>query len=365
MVCLFRYIILAILIAPLPALAIGRNTAHAASGKFGFWCNFDGETAPAAPSEDLRSDDLSEDDANEQLNGTVERLVKTILGTAGVSGTFDLRPTIVGDTGIAYSALRDAEHGKDRYLLYNPAFFKKVASSGSRRPWPQLLVLAHEIAHHLNGDTLLTEFEDQESFPKTLDALQYTYSYRGKYDDTDWIDNPDVVRGFPPYRSEAEADRFAGSTLYKLGIGDDELRKVAASVFREPQPTMRHPSADVRVDNVLAGWKSARNKLPQKADIETVEAEKRKKQAALDALRSEFEKVQRRANDCTSCNDCADRFSDAPDGSIAAEAMAYYLYTRCNSNNRRMSRCCDLFSMYFHIETQSPIWKFMKRHLME
>jgi hypothetical protein len=78
-----------------------------------------------------------------------QRITNEILAFYGVDDLIELKANDVVPNAAAYIV-----KGTDRLVVYNPAFFSKLAlSPGDLRTFKQF-ILAHEIAHHLNGHTL-------------------------------------------------------------------------------------------------------------------------------------------------------------------------------------------------------------------
>ena len=60
-----------------------------------------------------------------------------------------------------------------RYIFYNPSWFTKI-SVDSKTNWPIVLVLAHEIAHHLLGQALNVDRSDADRVADELPADEYS-----------------------------------------------------------------------------------------------------------------------------------------------------------------------------------------------
>ena len=51
-------------------------------------------------------------------------------------------------------------NASQRYIFYDPDFIESIRSRAAN-DWPRYFTLAHEIAHHINGDTLLHHESDR------------------------------------------------------------------------------------------------------------------------------------------------------------------------------------------------------------
>ena len=102
-----------------------------------------------------------------------------------------------------------------RYIHYNPLFINSIKEE-SKTYWSMVFVLAHEIGHHINGDSL--KHADLE-----ITKLE-----------------------------ELAADKFAGCALAHLGASSYELQK-AVNILSEAGDT-EHPPRDARMVSAFSGW---------------------------------------------------------------------------------------------------------------
>jgi hypothetical protein len=140
----------------------------------------------------------------------VQQVVKEILDVIGLQPNFTMKIARVSNIEAVIS------HHK-RYILYNPEFITGV-NNATKDKWAFVLLLAHEIGHHLNGHTL-----------------------------------KNVSNRLP---LELEADEFAGFVLKKLGASLEEAQLVM-NYIAGTEASATHPA---RVDRMLAianGWKRA------------------------------------------------------------------------------------------------------------
>lgn len=108
--------------------------------------------------------------------------------------------------------------GRRRAILYNQDFMERL----ERGDWMRLSILAHEIAHHLNGDPIAAA-----SASETRDM-------------------------------ESQADRYSGFILQQLGASLNDVQAAIKAINTE-QGTAIHPPKSVRLAAVTNGWISARD----------------------------------------------------------------------------------------------------------
>lgn len=173
------------------------------SSRFSFTCNYSSGAGGAT-----RSIATSAPDANGL------RAVGEIMTEAGLKPNFKV---LAGDVPNASAFVHDGE----RVIVYNKAWLGDLTRSVASK-WAIYAVLAHEIGHHLNGDTM----------PRA-----------GSYADRDAAKN---------HEQELAADYFAGFVLAKLGASLDE----ATSAVRKygGAETHSHPSRERRIAEHTSGW---------------------------------------------------------------------------------------------------------------
>ena len=111
-----------------------------------------------------------------------------------------------------------------RYILYNEKFMSALASA-AENDWTSVSILAHEIAHHLNGHTM-------DKF-----GMQH--------------------------QQELEADEFSGYVLRKLGASVTDAQQ-ALAIIAENVDTKTHPARDKRLKAIAKGWQKADQQLQGK-----------------------------------------------------------------------------------------------------
>ena len=105
-----------------------------------------------------------------------------------------------------------------RFLLYKQSFIQG-ANQRAGTDWAGISIMAHEIAHHMLGHTL--------------------------------------VHGGSRSDDELWADRWSGFVLYRLGASRDEAT-AAVRTIAPAQETPTHPGRAERVDAIIHGWTNAR-----------------------------------------------------------------------------------------------------------
>lgn len=140
--------------------------------------------------------------------------VGEIMSASGLVPNFKL---LTGNVPNASAFVQDGE----RVIVYSKAWMDDLGRSVPSK-WTIYAVLAHEIGHHLNGDTM----------PRA-----------GSYADRDAAAN---------HGQELAADYFAGFVLAKLGASLDEatsaVRKYAGAESRS------HPGRERRIAEHTRGW---------------------------------------------------------------------------------------------------------------
>ena len=103
-----------------------------------------------------------------------------------------------------------------RVIAFNPAFMKAAEAQVGGSPWGPISIMAHEIAHHLSGHT--------------------------------------IVPGGSRPEIELEADKFSGYVLQKMGAPLAEAQRMILTVgSSHGSPT--HPAKDQRADAIQQGWR--------------------------------------------------------------------------------------------------------------
>jgi Caspase domain len=140
-------------------------------------------------------------------------VVQRIVSAIGIPMTqFEVRAS----SDVSNAEATTENGGRDRLILYNPAWMDGLKSSIATN-WSDWLVLAHEVGHHV-------AFHMDPTFPN--------------------------------HEAELQADYFAGFILEKLGAPLPEVQLAMAMVSAD-QETATHPAKAKRVAEVRKGWEAA------------------------------------------------------------------------------------------------------------
>jgi len=127
-------------------------------------------------------------------------------------------------------------YGGHRYIVYDKAFMAKI-DKASDTGWASLSILAHEIGHHLNGDTNLLEHN-----PPTRAELRRNRE------------------------NELAADEFSGNILAQLGA---TLKQAQAAMRAMPdvsnEETSTHPKRSRRLVAIEEGYNKGKAKAARTA----------------------------------------------------------------------------------------------------
>ena len=139
-----------------------------------------------------------------------QQLLADILRITGVQSNFELKEAKVLNLEATIS------HRK-RYILYNPSYITQL-NNISHTKWAAMVLIAHEVGHHLNGHTM---------------------SKSGS--------TPEL---------ELEADEFAGFVMYKLGATLSQSQEVMHYIANA-ETSSTHPGRNARLLAIAKGWNKA------------------------------------------------------------------------------------------------------------
>jgi hypothetical protein len=177
---------------------VGISIASATTIKLDGSCSYFGETLPAKTDVIVPPDD------------DISNLIQRIVDVSGLARNFEIRAALVPNAAAV-------NLGSTRYILYNPSFMTDIAAATQDR-WAASGILAHEIGHHLNGDTL----QPGGSRPTI----------------------------------ELKADYFSGFILQKLGASLEDATAVIEK-FAPEAGDVTHPGRHERIASITSGWTTA------------------------------------------------------------------------------------------------------------
>ena len=139
-----------------------------------------------------------------------ENTVFEIVHLVGLEPNFEIR------AGNVPNAIATIQDGK-RLIVYSQSFMFDIQNrTGSH--WPSISILAHEIAHHLNGHTI-----------------------------SDLGSRPEL---------EIQADKWSGFVLAKMGATVEQAKQAIAS-FGSALGSATHPPKSARLEAIAVGWQEA------------------------------------------------------------------------------------------------------------
>ena len=170
-------------------------------------CSYDGEPVTAA--------------AN-TLNGSppseCSNAVYKIMGYTGLPANFVVVSGPVPNA--AAVIMLDQNKVPRRVIAFNPQFISAAEAQVGGSPWGPMSIMAHEIAHHLSGHT--------------------------------------IVPGGSRPEIELEADKFSGFILEKMGAPLSAATQMVQAIGTV-HPTATHPDKAARANAITQGWIEACN----------------------------------------------------------------------------------------------------------
>jgi hypothetical protein len=137
----------------------------------------------------------------------MQQMLDDVISVVGLQPDFQLREAKVLNIEATISH-------KKRYISYNPQFISQISALTNDR-WAILTLLAHEVAHHLDGHTI----NKNGSRPEL----------------------------------ELQADEFAGFVLRKLGATLQQSQEVIKYIA-SPTGSATHPPRESRMLAIQTGW---------------------------------------------------------------------------------------------------------------
>lgn len=145
-----------------------------------------------------------------EAGSSAQTVIKGIMSAIGLRPNFELRAANVPNAAAVMIKNK-------RYILYNPEFMNQINTAAGTN-WAAISILAHEIAHHLNGHTL----DQYGSRPAT----------------------------------ELEADEFSGFVLQRMGAALPDAQ-AALALISSPAGSKTHPPKYRRLESIASGWNNA------------------------------------------------------------------------------------------------------------
>jgi hypothetical protein len=139
-----------------------------------------------------------------------------------------------------------------RFIKYDLAFMKKLSRDSTA--WEGMLILAHEIGHHIFSHIILNR----------VNSLSFDYALNG---DTPGYDRREKQYYEGQFKQELEADRFAGFIMAKLGIRFEKIDQFYRKLdkYYKGFKKLTHPPIDKRIIALKEGFdqnNSTLSKLP-------------------------------------------------------------------------------------------------------
>lgn len=170
-------------------------------------------------------------------NSEASKLVDTILGVVGIQNNFIVKQC-PGSKGV-YAA----EINNLRFILFDDEYVESLTNNDK---WTSILILAHEVGHHVNGHPL-------------------DYLLQSVPDISEWA----LMK---KRKKELEADEFAGFVLAKLGgpieVGVNLFNKIASD---DDDTYKTHPKSHKRIKAFEKGYNKANSINFNEDNIKTAE----------------------------------------------------------------------------------------------
>lgn len=226
-----------------------------------------------------------------------ESVVKEIVDATGLFPHFDVMAAGVPNAAAIIK-------GAKRLILYDQYFVRSLREMAGTR-WAPISVMAHEIAHHLNGHTL----EATGSRPAI----------------------------------ELESDYYSGFVLQRMGATMTEAR-VAMEKFGSTDGSTTHPPKHDRLAAISNGWTKACETDPKCHQEADSEVRQRPVQDEPDTRKLEKSRPRRGRDSCEYANDGA---CDEPDrcdrGTDTSDCKADKVVTD-PVTERQFGRSCCMFN---------------------
>ena len=148
--------------------------------------------------------------------GAAERAAERIMEASGLTADFEIVVDPGSDNAAAGISSPCGHLRSCRVILYDPDFLRDIERRTDE--WGPISIMAHEVAHHLQGHTVFGE------------------------------------GSIPP--NELDADFYSGFVLQKLGASL-ESAQAAMRLIASPRGSSSHPPRRERLEYIARGWRKA------------------------------------------------------------------------------------------------------------
>lgn len=157
----------------------------------------------------------SKTQATNTPSNAAKEIINNIVNQVGLKPNFEIRAAKISNAAAV-------NYGGKRYILYDPDFMNKIQTA-AKTDWAAISILAHEIAHHLNGHTMLSRGSSHPSL-------------------------------------ELEADEFSGFVLRKMGASLSDAQ-MAMKIMSEDTESSTHPGRKSRMIAIAKGYNTANDQI--------------------------------------------------------------------------------------------------------
>lgn len=154
-------------------------------------------------------------------NDEYKKYVDEIAGLIGLAPSYTIK---VGNVPNACAVFNPVD--RTRYIVISQNFYENLNNKfGERSAWLAKSILAHELAHHLNGDTF------DENADRQLNELK--------------------------------ADEFSGRIMKRIGAPDLSTAQLAIKTISPiGSSIINYPPVSVRLEAIAIGWRKESGELP-------------------------------------------------------------------------------------------------------
>jgi len=194
-------------------------------------------------------------------SGNMYKKVEKLMQVAGLPMNF-----VVCKTGKTSNAFAAIDKNGIRYIKYDDQFLKKLNSDTTALE--SMIILAHEVGHHLSGHTILMNIETFENVFK-----KYCIKSTPDYDEKRC--NEERIKYYEnSQKQELEADRFAGYIMFRYGAKFEQISNLYKRLgkYYSTRQTYSHPDIPKRIEAVKEGYDLASSNANSNKtlDIQTI-----------------------------------------------------------------------------------------------